>query len=100
MSNYEIQHGLATAQGIAITARAASKMKWCDEAVSERIIAALNKNNLPVVCNKFRAKEIAQSIKKSWGEIIDMVVPVEIGKCEVKKINSDDIESIISEGMR
>ena len=101
LSMYEIQHGLATAQGIAITSRAAAKMKWCSEETSDRIINAMKKNNLPVTCRTFNAKEIAQSAlsNRKSGSMIDMVIAREIGKCEVKSIKSEDLEGIITMGM-
>ena len=99
LSGYGIQHGLATAQGIGITAAASARMGWCAEDTAARIIAALEKNNLPVNCTEFKASEIAQSAVKSLGGVIDMVVPVEIGRCEVKRIQAENLEHIISLGM-
>ena len=99
LSGYEIQHGLATAQGIGITSRAAVHMGWCSEETAERILYALDKNNLPSVCAKYRASEIARTAKKSWGGVIDMVVPCEIGRCEVKQVKAEELEHIISLGM-
>ena len=99
LSGYGIQHGLATAQGIGITAQASAKMGWCSGDTAGRIIAALDKNNLTSVCNEYKASEIAQTAVKSGGKVIDMVVPVEIGKCEVKSVEADELEHIISLGM-
>ncbi|MBQ7220018.1 MAG: iron-containing alcohol dehydrogenase [Synergistaceae bacterium] len=99
LSGYGIQHGLATAQGIGITARASAKMKWCSEETSQRIINTLERNNLPCVCTEFKASEIAKTAVKSGGRIIDMIVPCEIGRCEVKHVKAEELESIISLGM-
>ena len=101
LSMYEIQHGLATAQGIAITARASAKMGWCSEETSNRIISAMKKNNLPVTCRTFSAKEITHSAlsNRKSGSVIDMVIAVEIGKCEVRSVKADELEGIISVGM-
>ena len=99
LSGYGIQHGLATAEGIGITARASAKMGWCSEETAGRILAALDKNNLPEVCSKYKASEIAQTAIKSGGRVIDMVVPVEIGRCEVKHVEAEELEHVISLGM-
>ena len=101
LSMYEIQHGLATAQGIAITSRAAAKMKWCSEETSNRNINAMKKNNLPVSCRTFNAKEISQSAlsTRKQGSMIDIVIASEIGKCEIKSVKADELESIIAMGM-
>ena len=99
LSGYDIQHGIATAQGIGITARASAKMGWCSEETAARIISALNRNNLPDNTTSYRASKIAQAARKSWGGIIDMVVPADIGRCEVKKIKAEELEHVISLGM-
>ena len=101
LSMYEIQHGLATAEGIAITARASAKMGWCSENTSERIINAMRKNNLPVSCRSFTAQDIAQAAlaNRTQGSMIDMVIASEIGKCEIKSVKADELEGIISMGM-
>ena len=101
LSKYEIQHGLATAQGIAITSRAAAKMKWCSEEASERIINAMEKNNLPVTCKTFTAQEITEAaLSNRKGESnIDMVIASEIGRCGIKSVKADELERIISVGM-
>ena len=99
LSGYGIQHGLATAQGIGITARASAKQGWCSEDTADRIIEALGRNNLPDTCVKHRAGEIAQAAKKSWGKVIDMVVPCEIGRCEIKKVEAGELEHVISLGL-
>ena len=102
LSSYEIQHGLALAEGIGIVARASAKMGWCKNETSERIINALKKNELPVTCRKFKAEIIAQAVlngRKISGGNIELVVPSEIGKCESKNIKSEELESIITMGM-
>jgi 3-dehydroquinate synthase len=100
LSGYGIQHGLATAQGIGITARASARLGWCDSDTERGILEALNTHNLPDNCVKYRASEIAQAAKKSWGKVIDMVVPVEIGRCEVKQVKAEDLEHVISLGLK
>ena len=99
LSGYRIQHGLATAQGIGITANASAKMGWCSEETAERIIAALEKNGLPFTCSEFKASEIAHAALKAGGKVIDMVIAPEIGRCEVKHISAEELENVISLGM-
>ena len=100
LSGYGIQHGLATAQGIGITARASAKLGWCSDDTAGRIIAALEANGLPDTCGTFKPGEIAATARKSWGKVIDMVVPAEIGRCEVRHVKADELEGVISAGMR
>ena len=99
LSGYGIQHGLATAQGIGIIARAGAKMKWCSEETSHRILDTLKKNNLPDTCREFRASEIAGAVVRASGKVISVVVLSEIGKCEVVSVKAEDLEGIIAAGM-
>lgn len=99
LSGYNIQHGLATAQGIGITAHASAKMGWCTEETAEKIIAVLEKNGLPFTCSEFKASEIAHAALKSSGQAVDMVIASDIGRCEVKHISADELEHVISLGM-
>ena len=105
LSGYEIQHGIALAQGIAITARVSEKMNWCSQSTTERILNALTKNNLPVSCRKFTAGEITQALmnagknRKFAGNVFELSVLSEIGRCEVKNISADELEDVIESGM-
>ena len=100
LSGYGIQHGLATAQGIGITARASAKLGWCTQETADRITHALAANGLPDTCAAFNPGEIAATARKSWGRVIDLVVPSEIGRCEVKQVKAEELEGVISAGMR
>lgn len=103
LSGYEIQHGLALAQGIGITARASAKLEWCSIETSARIIDALTQNNLPSECRKFTAGEISQALlngRKVSGSGVDLVVPAEIGGCVTKNITAGELESVISAGIQ
>ena len=101
LSGYEIQHGLALAQGIGITARASAKNEWCSGETSARILNALSKNNLPSECRRFTAREISQALingrKISGG--FELVTVSEIGRCGVKSVSENELEEIISSGM-
>ncbi|MBQ7170144.1 MAG: iron-containing alcohol dehydrogenase [Synergistaceae bacterium] len=102
LSGYGIQHGAALSQGIGITARASSKLGWCSEETSARIINALTRNNLPSECTNFTAGEISQALlngHKISGSGFDLVVPAEIGGCVTKNIGAGELEGVISAGM-
>lgn len=101
ISEYKIKHGIAVAEGIAIISRASVKLGWCNENTALRILNSLKKNDLPVNCN-FNSKELARIAmldKKRSGNSITLVIPSEIGKCELKEINPDDLEKTISLGL-
>ena len=103
LSNYEIQHGLAVATGLAIIARAGEKLGWCSQQTSTRIINSLRKNDLPVTSQEFNPAEITRAVlnvRKSSGGNIDIAILSDIGAPGTKTIKSDELESIISLGMR
>ena len=102
LSGYKVQHGLALSQGIGITARASSKLGWCSEETSARIINALTKNNLPSECRTFTAHEISQALlngRKISGSGFELIVLSEIGRCEAKSIGANELEEVILSGM-
>lgn len=102
LSGYEVQHGVALAQGIAITARASAKQGWCSTETSARIIDTLARNNLMPEGRLFTAHEISQSLlsgRKISGSSFELVVLSEIGRCEVKSVKAEELEGVISSGM-
>ncbi|MBR1657979.1 MAG: 3-dehydroquinate synthase [Synergistaceae bacterium] len=102
LSGYTVPHGRALSQGIAMTARASEKMEWCSKETSRRIINALTRNNLPSVCMKFSAAEISQTLlngRKISGSSFELTILSEIGHCESRYINADELEDVISSGI-
>ena len=90
LSDYKISHGAALAEAIQIIARISRKKSWCSEKTFQRIINAMKKNDLFVNVNSFRADLIAQTVINS-GRSVELNVLTEIGKCEIKKINAEDL---------
>lgn len=101
-SGYTIPHGHAVAAGLAIMARAAENLGWCQGKHSAyRIISTLEGMDLPV-STTYSAEELAEaalSDKKRAGDSITIVVPREIGGCELKKIHISELLPIIRAGM-
>ena len=102
LSRFTLPHGHAVAVGLAMAARAAEKMGDMDANTKERILKTLEKNNLPVAL-EFDAKEIYQSSlndKKMAGSSLSIIVPNEIGRCEIRKIPANEFEKYIELGMQ
>ena len=102
LSGYEIQHGLALSQGIAITARASAKMSWCSSGTADRILDALRRNGLPDVCLNFSAEAVSQAMlqgRRVSGGSFELVTVSEIGRCEVKELDANELEGVILSGM-
>ncbi|WP_298033445.1 3-dehydroquinate synthase [uncultured Dysosmobacter sp.] len=105
-SGYTIPHGHAVAAGLAIMTRASEKLGWMSEYAVKchdggRICSALEALGLPVFTG-FSAEELAEaalSDKKRAGNTITIVVPREIGACELKKVSITDLLPIIRAGL-
>ena len=96
-SGYAISHGHAVAIGMAMMVHASVKRGWCEAAVEEEILAALNANHLPVNC-PYPADvliEHALKDKKRRGGTITIVVPREIGQYELRKLPVEEMAELI-----
>lgn len=99
-SGYTVPHGRAVAIGMAVITKAAVNMGMCDEKVYSELIELIKLYNLPFE-TAYKADEIADVImadKKSNGDYITLVVPVEIGRCELKKVAKDNITDWLKAG--
>ena len=100
-SGYAITHGHAVAAGLAIITRAAERLGWTEEPISDRITACLAKNNLPID-TPYAAADLAQAAsadKKRRGSNITLVIPQKIGHCELKQVPVSELLPIISAGL-
>ena len=94
-SNFTITHGQAVAIGMAIVAKAGCK------AIYEELCAVLQKFKLPT-STVFSASELyvsALSDKKRSGGTVNLIVPREIGCCEIIPTPVEKLESFIKEGL-
>lgn len=100
-SKYKIPHGRAVAIGMAIITKAAAKLGYCDRDVYDELVELLKMYNLPYETDYEIANlcEVMMSDKKSHGDSITLVVPREIGKCELVKISKTDITKWLEAGM-
>lgn len=100
-SNFGISHGSAVAMGMGIIARAAAKRGLCAGEVPQRIETLLEKMHLPIrtAYSTEELLEAAMRDKKIRGGTIELVVPREIGKCELYKIDVADLAAWIQEGL-
>lgn len=100
-SGFAIPHGHAVAAGLAIMARAAETRGWADGPLAERISACLAQNGLPIGTD-YSAEALAQaalSDKKRAGDTITVVVPRQIGLCELRKLPVSQLQSLIAAGL-
>lgn len=94
-SNFSITHGQAVAIGMAIVAKSGCK------SIYEELCNVLNKFNLPTT-TVFTATQLyasALSDKKRSGGTVNLIIPREIGFCEIVPTPVEKLQSFIEEGL-
>ena len=94
LTEYDTPHGYGVAAGCCIFARAFARDL-------DEIVACFRSFGLPTD-SYFSPKVLAGGAlmdKKRQGDTITLVVPVEIGKCELRKVPITELESIIKAGI-
>lgn len=100
-SDYQITHGQAVAAGMAIVTRAAAKRNICKETVSLLLEELLVKFELPTEC-VYSAEQLflsALSDKKRSGGSVNLIVPRDIGNCEIFPTPVSELKSFIEAGL-
>lgn len=88
LSDFKISHGEGVAIGMVAAARFAGNRE-----VEKRLIKALERNNLPTE-NPFGKEEMFGVMaldKKRRGDYINLILPVEIGRAEIKKFTTREV---------
>ena len=99
-SGYAIPLGHAVAAGLAVMARAAERLRWTNGPIAERVGRCLEAQGLPV-STEFSPEALAEAAladKKRAGDSITIVVPKEIGTCELLKIPVSELLFVIGTG--
>ena len=101
LSHYEISHGRAVAMGTALVTRMAQAKGLCTEDVLKRILSVLTRFYLPIATNYTAAQlaSVALSDKKRSGSRLTLIVPREIGKCDLVPIPVEELEALIETGL-
>ncbi len=79
--------------GMYAISRAACKLGLCRESVADRLKALLLKYALPYK-SPYSAEAVAQAClgdKKALGGVINLIVPRDIGKCEIVPVKYGDV---------
>lgn len=101
LSNFSITHGNAVAIGMCIITRAWENKGLCKKGTAEYLEEVLGKHSLPTKCDfsSENLSSVCSNDKKLEGSTLNLVVPIEIGRCEVEKIKLEELNSILKEGM-
>lgn len=100
-SNFEVSHGQAVAAGVAIISKAAAANEICSDELYKRVASLLTQFDLPTT-TKFTAKELftgALSDKKRSGDTVNLIVPKDIGNCQILATAVDELENFIKAGL-
>ena len=101
LSNYSVSHGKAVAVGLAVIARAACANGDCDKNTAEEIVNILKNIGLPTK-QDFTAEELSEIMlhdKKCAGGLINLIIPREIGRCEIKKLPVSSLSAYVKKGL-
>ncbi len=97
LSGFSVSHGRAVAKGLDMMAEIALRQGWCDGKTRGEIREMLLLWGFDLE-TEFSKDEIYSAIsgdKKRKGSFIDIVVPVEIGRCVLKRLSMDQLREIL-----
>lgn len=100
-SNFQISHGQAVAAGMAIVTKAACVQGICQQHIYDKLISILQKFSLPTHTD-FSADELyifALADKKRSGNTVNLIVPQDIGNCEIMPIPVSELANFIKAGL-
>jgi len=93
VSNYHVSHGQAVAMGLMLVADAGLRHGITSESCRDAIVEALSRCNLPLL-SPYQIEELLPAMghdKKRSGSKITLVVPREIGHCELLQLAVEDL---------
>ncbi len=101
LSDYTVSHGRAVAVGMAVMARACAKSGICTDEAAREIVALIEAGGLPVTTDRGAAQlaRAALSDKKRSGGTITLTVVERVGKCVLKDMPVEALESFIAPGL-
>lgn len=99
-SDYQLGHGSSVAAGLCCVARATEQLGWTEVGTTQRIVRACEAHGLPT--DTFLPHETilryATHDKKRHGGTVNLVVPIRIGKVEIRTVTLDELAEIIRLG--
>ena len=102
LSGFEICHGLAVGIGMSVIARACAAHGLCSADCAQALDDILIRFGLPTAC-PYGADELTQIMrtdKKRRGDRITLVIPREVGSCELLELPAAELRDFIAAGLR
>ena len=99
-SKFALSHGCSVAIGMAMIARAAAKLGFCTETAKNEIVNLLQWYGLPVETDQSAAEIYYSALgdKKRQGSTLTLIVPRDIGQCDLHPIEVTDLMKWIEKG--
>lgn len=96
-SDFALGHGSCVAAGLCMMARAAACKGWCARETCERIVRCVAAHGLPTNTNLpvERLMSYMAHDKKRHGKAVNIVVPVEIGRVEVRSVSLEELHELL-----
>ena len=98
--DFTLGHGSCVAAGLCMMARASARRGWCSDETAGRVEACVAAHGLPTgselgadVLMRYMAHD-----KKRRGDGVNVVVPAEVGRCEVRRVSLDELAELVALG--
>ena len=101
LSDFSVSHGRAVAAGLAVISRAAAANGDCGADTAEKIVSALEALGLPTGTD-YSASALCRAMlsdKKRLGGTVNLIVPRELGRCDIAPTKVDALEAYIEKGL-
>lgn len=99
-SDFTLGHGSCVAAGLCMMARASERLGWCSQQTRERIERCVVAHGLPTGCElptPMLMHYMAHD-KKRRDAGVNVIVPCEVGRCEVRTVSLPELERIVDLG--
>lgn len=99
-SDFSLGHGSCVAAGLCLMARGSAALGWCSAQTAGRIERCVAAHGLPTSTElpTDLLMRYAAHDKKRHGAAVNVVVPREVGRCEVRRVSLDDLRRLIDLG--
>lgn len=99
-SNYELGHGSSVAAGLCCVARAAEALGWAQQGLARQVEKACLAHGLPIDTGLDHKTIMRYAVhdKKRHGATVNLVVPLHVGKVEVRKVTLAELEDVVRLG--
>ena len=99
-SSFAVSHGSAVAIGMAMIVRAAVQFGFCTTETRDTVLDLLRQYGLPTDC-AYPAEQMLGVVlhdKKSSGSSINLIVPTQIGSCQIRKTPASELLAWLKAG--